>query len=327
MNATFKAAAIAAAALAALLASAGAAAQAYPAPGKTIRFVIGFPAGSTIDNVSRVVLDNIRTRTGAVILVDNKPGALGVLGVETVVKSPADGYTMMPASSATHSSGPYLSKAAQRFDAIDGFTHVGRAVRFDIVVVTNPAQGYTTANALIAAAKAKPNAVSYGYGSGTGQVSAAAFSRAAGVQALGVPYKGQPPALTDLIGGQINFVAADLGAVLAQVRAKNITAIALTSDKRSTILPDVPTAKELGLSGLNLTGWIGIAGPAKLPPDVVQWWTTQLNTAMAAAEVQERLRNMGIEPDLLTGEPFQRFVKEQHEAWGKQIRDAGIQPE
>lgn len=320
-------AARAALALAALLSAGAVSAQAYPAPGKTIRFVIGFPAGSTIDNVSRVVLDHIRTRTGAVIVVENKPGALGVLGVETVVKAPADGYTMMPASSATNSSGPYLSKAAQRFDAIDGFTHVGRAVRFDIVVVTNAAQGYTTANELIAAARAKPNGLSYGYGSGTGQVSAAAFARAANIQTLGVPYKGQPPALTDLIGGQINFVAADLGAVLSQVRAKNLNAVALTSDKRSTIVPNVPTAKELGLQGLDLTGWIGIAGPAKLPADVVQWWAAQLSTTMAAPDVQERLRTMGIEPDLLLGEPFQRFVKDQHEAWGKQIKDAGIQPE
>jgi tripartite-type tricarboxylate transporter receptor subunit TctC len=314
-------------AAATLVAATGASAQAYPAAGKTIRFVIGFPAGSTIDNVSRVVLDNIRTRTGATLIIENKPGALGVLGVETVAKAAADGYTMMPASSATHSSGPYLSKAAQRFDALNGFTHVGRVVRFDVVVVTSAAQGYQTAGQLIAAAKANPTAVSYGYGSGTGQVVAAAFSRAAKIQVLGVPYKGQPPALTDLIGGQVSFVAADLGAVLSQVRAKNLTAVALVSDKRSTILSDVPTAKEVGLGGLNLTGWIGVAGPAKLPPEVVQWWTTQLNTAMAAPEVNERLRNMGVEPDLLTGEPFQRFVKEQHEAWGQQIREAGIQPE
>jgi tripartite-type tricarboxylate transporter receptor subunit TctC len=312
---------------AALLASASALAEAYPTPGKLIRFVIGFPAGSTIDNVSRVVVDNIRARTGAMIVIENKPGALGVLGVETVVKAAPDGYTMMPSSSATNSSGPFLSKAAQRYDSVGGLTHVGRVVRFDVVVVSNPTQGYAIARDLIAAAKAKPKSLSYGYGSGTGQVVAAAFSRAAGIDVLGVPYKGQPPALNDLLGGQINFVAADLGAVLPQVRAGGLTAIALASNKRSTILTGVPTAKELGLNDMDLTGWIGIAGPAKLPADVVQWWQTQLTASMATPEVNERLRNMGMEPDLLTGAPFQRFVREQLDSWGKHIRDAGIQPE
>lgn len=314
-------------AAAALLTATGASAQAYPVPGKVIRFVIGFPAGSTIDNVSRVVLDNIRTRTGATIVIENKAGALGVLGVEAVAKAAPDGYTMMPASSATHSSGPYLSKAAQRFDAFNGFTHVGRVVRFDIVIVTGASHPYQTAGQLIAAAKADPASISYGYGSGTGQVAAAAFSRAAKIQVLGVPYKGQPAALTDLIGGQISFVASDLGAVLPQVRAKNLTAVALVSNKRSTILSEVPTAKELGLGGLDLTGWIGIAAPPRLPPDVEQWWSTQLSISMGAPEVIERLRNMGMEPDFLTGEPFRRFVKDQYDAWGQQIRAAGIQPE
>jgi tripartite-type tricarboxylate transporter receptor subunit TctC len=324
MNARHRTALLAATAL---LACAGAWAQAYPGPGKAIRFVIGFPAGSSIDNVSRVLLDNIRSRTGATIIIDNKPGALGMLGIDAVAKAPPDGYTMMPSSSATNSSGPYLSKAAQRYDLVNGLTHVGRVVRFDVVVVSSPAQGYASAGELIAAARAKPQSLSYGFGSGTGQVAAAAFSRAAGIQVLGVPYKGQPPALTDLIGGQVNFVAADLGAVLPQIRARNLTALAVASEKRSTIVANVPTFRELGFSGVDLTGWIGVSGPAHLPPEVTQWWSEQLAVSLAAPEVKERLRNMAMEPDLLTGEPFQQFVREQFEKWGRQIRDAGIQPE
>lgn len=302
-----------------------AAADGYP--NKNIRFVIGFPAGSTIDNVSRVVLDSIRSKTGATIVIENKPGALGVLGVESVVKAAPDGYTMMPSSSATNSSGPYLSKAAQKFDTVNDLTHVARIVRFDIAIVTNPAQGYATAQDLIKAASARPKAIAYGYGSGTGQVAAAAFSRAANIDVLAVPYKGQPLAVNDLLGGQINFVASDLGAVLSQVRARSLNAVALASDARSRILPNVPTSKELGLADLNLAGWIGIAGPAKLPADVVQWWNTHLAAALAAPEVIERLKTMGIEPDLLAGEPFQRFVRDQLLVWGKQIKSAGIEAE
>ncbi len=310
----------------ATLAIAGVAGAApYPEPGKTIKFIIGFPAGSTIDNVSRIVLDNIRERTGTPIVIDNRPGALGSLGVQALAKMPADGYALGPSSSATHSSGPYLSKHAAQLDALRDFTHIGRFVRFDVVIVTRSASAHTTAATLISDARAKPGLLSYGYGSGTGQVVAAAFTRTAGIKLLGVPYKGQPPALADLIGGHVDFVAADLGAVLPFVRARQLAAIALTSRQRSSILPDVPTAQELGLSGLDLSGWIGVAGPRGLPADVIAWWEDQLQQSLAAADVVERLRTMGIEPDPLIGAPFQTFVREQREDWGRQIRQAGIE--
>ncbi|OZI31797.1 hypothetical protein CAL29_28435 [Bordetella genomosp. 10] len=308
-------------------ASVAAGAAGYPQAGKPIRFVVGFPAGSSIDNVSRIVLDDIRARTGAEIIVENKPGALGVLGVDAVARASPDGYTMMPSSSATSSSGPHLSKAFQRYDALKDFTQVGRVVRFDVVIVTRTGGPLESARQLIAAARAKPDGVTSGYGSGTGQVVAAAFSRAAGARVLGVAYKGQPAAVTDLIGGRVDFVASDLGAVLAQIRAHKLNAVALMSGKRSTILTDVPTAQELELGKLDLTGWIGVAGPAGLPPEVMRWWTVQLSDTMRNAAVQERLRNIGMEPDPMTGAPLQEFVREQYESWGQQIRQAGIQPE
>lgn len=304
-----------------------ASAAVYPDPAKPIQFVVGFPAGSTIDNVSRVLLDNIRKRTGATIVVENKPGALGVIGMGIVAHAAADGYTMMPSSSATNSSGPYLSRAFQRYDAVKGFTHIGRVVRFDVVVVTSAARNYGSAKILIGTGKARPGTLTSGYGSGTGRVAAAAFSRAAGINVVAVPYKGQPAAITDLLGGRIDFVAADLGSVLPQIHAKTLNAIALVANQRSTILPNVPTAGELGLASLNLIGWIGISGPPKLPDYVVKWWTRQLQLAMADDKVAQRLRTMGMEPDVLTGQAFQDFVVSQHTTWGEQTQSAGIQPE
>lgn len=304
-----------------------ASAPAYPDPAKPIQFIVGFPAGSTIDNVSRLLLDNIRKRTGATIVVENKPGALGVIGLGLVAHAAPDGYTMMPSSSATNSSGPYLSKAFQRYDTVDGFTHVARVVRFDVAVVTSAAKQYGTAKALISAAKAKPGALSSGYGSGTGRVAAAAFSRAAGINVVAVPYKGQPAAITDLLGGRIDFVAADLGSVLPQIHAKKLDAVALVADKRSTILPEVPTGSELGLTGLNLVGWIGVSGPAKLPDYIVDWWTKQLKLAMADPDIGKRLLAIGMEPDLLTGPALQDFVVSQYKSWGAEIKSAGIKPE
>jgi tripartite-type tricarboxylate transporter receptor subunit TctC len=308
-----------------LAASAGALAQAYP--NKPIRYVIGYPAGSSIDVVSRIVLDDVRARTGSTIVIENRAGALGAIGIEAVARAAPDGYTLMPSSSATHSSGPHLSRALQKLEPVSSLSHVARMVRFDIAVVTSSAGPYKTAKALIDAGKAKPDALAYGYGSGTGQVSGAGFSHAAGIKARGIPYKGQPAAITDLLGGQVDFVASDLGAVLSFVKQGTLTAIALLADQRSSVLPNVPTAREVGLPNLGLVGWIGIDGPAKMPQEVTNWWAEQLKLSLASAAVQEKLRNIAMEPAGLYGDAFTQFVNTEYDRWGGYVRTAGIQPE
>jgi len=302
-------------------------AVAYPDTNKRIRFVVGFPAGSTIDNVSRVVLDDISARTGAVIVVDNKPGALGSIGSGEVVRSAPDGYTLMPSSSATNSSGPFLSKAFQQFSATDDFTHIARLVRFDVAIATSSNSEYKDAESLIKAASEKPGVINSGYGSGTGRVAAAAFSRAAEIQVQAIPYKGQPAAIVDLIGGRIDFVAADIGALAPQIKSGKLNAVALIAPKRSSILADVPTLQELGIKGVDLTAWIGIAGPAKLPDGVVAWWQEQLKQTMRSAKIQDQLRTIGMEPDVSIGKDFNSFVQTQYKAWGEQTKHAGIKPE
>lgn len=310
---------------ASLLAAACAVAQPYP--NKLIRFVVGFPAGSSIDVVSRIVLDDVHVRTGATLVIENRPGALGALGMDIVSRAAPDGYTLMPSSSATHSSGLHLARALQKLEPVSGLTHIARTVRFDIAVVTATSGPYRTARELIGAAKAKPQGLTYGFGSGTGQVSSAAFSHAAGIEVRPIPYKGQPAAVTDLLGGQIDFVSSDLGAVLAFLKQGTLTAVAVLAERRSPLLPSVPTAREAGLPAVVLGGWIGIDGPAKLPAEVTSWWTDQLRTTLAVAQVQEKLRAIGMEPALLAGEPFARFVEAEQERWGTHVRNAGIQSE
>ncbi|NML48553.1 tripartite tricarboxylate transporter substrate binding protein [Ramlibacter sp. G-1-2-2] len=310
---------------AALAATSAALAQAYPS--KPIRFVVGFPAGSSIDVTSRILLDDVRARTGATIVIDNKPGALGAIGVEQVERAPADGYTLMPSSSATHSSGPHLGKALQKLDPVKGLTHVARVSRFDIAVVTSKAGPYKSAKALIDAGQAKPDALTYGYGSGTGQVGSAAFSHAAGIQVRPIPYKGQPAAVTDLLGGRVDFVASDLGAILPFLKEGSLSGIAVLAERRSPLLPDVPTAREVGLTPVLLGGWVGFDGPAKLPPEVVTWWTEQLAQSLAVPAVQDKLRTIGMEGALLTGDAFAKFVDSEQERWGAHVRQAGIQAE
>ena len=313
--------------VAAVLLSGATCAPAQPYPAKAIRFVVGFPAGSSIDVVSRIVLDDVRARTGAIIVIENRPGALGALGMEVVSRADPDGYTLMPSSSATHSSGPHLSRVVQKLEPVSGLTHVARTVRFDVAVVTAAAGPYPNARALIDVARARPEALTYGFGSGTGQVGSAAFSHAAGIRVRPVPYKGQPAAVIDLIGGQIDFVSSDLGAVLALLKQGKLNAVALLAERRSALLPAVPTAQEAGLPAITLGGWIGIDGPARLPPEVSAWWADKLRATLGTPEVQEKLRAIGMEPGLLIGEAFVRFVETEHERWGSHARTAGIQPE
>ena len=303
----------------------GASAEEYPA--RPIRFMVGFPAGSSIDVVSRIVLDDIRARTNATIVVENHAGALGAPGVQLVEKADPDGYVLMPSSSATHSSGPRLLRALENLDPVGKLSHIGRLVTFDVAVVTNASGAYPDVKTLKAAAAGKPDALAYGYGSGTGQVSAAVFSQASGINARAIPYRGQPAAVSDLIGARIDFVASDLGAIMGFVQQGGLRPIAVMAEKRSSLLPDVPTTKELGIADAVITGWVGVDGPLNLPPAVAKWWAEQLQQSMASREVQEKLRRIGMDAAPLFGDAFVQYVRTEADRWGVYVKKAGIQAE
>lgn len=308
----------------AALACASAGAQEYPS--RPIRFVVAFPAGSGIDTMSRVMLDDIRKATNATFVMEYKPGALGQIGTDFTARAAPDGYTVMASSSATHSSGAQLAKNLP-YDPIRDFTHVGRLSRFDVALVVSPQQGFKTVADLVAQARRQPGKISYGFGSGTGRVVAAAFARSAGIDVLAVPYKGQPPALTDLMGGQINFVTADLAVIMPFVKSGRLDAIGIASAKRSALLPNVPTLTEAGIREVELAGWAGVSGPANMAREAVTWWSTQMNRVLASKEHVERLHALSLEGEPSSVEEFNQFVRAQHQVWGQRIRDAGIQPE
>lgn len=308
---------------AAMFALAAVAAQAEDYPAKPIRFVIPFPPGSGIDTMSRVLLDDLRKHTNATFVTDNRSGALGQIGTEVAARATPDGYTVMISSSATHSSGPQLVKKVP-YDPFRDFTHIVRLARFDVAMVVSPARGWKSAGEFIAAAKAKPEALTFGYGSATAQVTAASFNRAAGIQARGIPYKGQPLALTDLLGGQIDYVMADLAVILSHVKSGRLAAIALASSKRSAILPGVPTLSEQGVRDVELAGWVGISGPAGMAKEAVEWWTKHTNAALARGDFLERLNGVAVEGEPNTVPQFNAFVREQHQVWGTRIREAGV---
>ncbi len=298
-----------------------ASAQEYPI--RPIRVVVGFPAGSGIDSMARVMLDDIRKNTNATFVMEYKPGALGQIGTDFTAKAPADGYTVMVSSSATHSSGAQLAKSVP-YDALKDFTHIGRLSRFDVALVVSGQSGFKSMAELVAAAKKQPGKLSYGYGSGTARVVAAAFARAAGIDVLAVPYKGQPPALTDLMGGQIHFVMADLAVVMPHIKSGRLEALGVASSKRSALLPNVPTLTSLGVRDVELSGWAGISGPANMPREAVAWWSTQMNKVLASKDHADRLAVLSLEGEPNSVEEFNQWVRTQYDLWGKRIREAGI---
>ena len=310
------------------LSLAAASVSAQPYPSKPIRFIVGFSAGSSIDTASRLVLEEVRKRTGAVIVVENRPGALGTIATGAVAKAAPDGYTLMPSSSATHSSAPRLVKTVP-YDALKDFTQIAAVFRFDLLLAVNPSQSFNTVADLVTYAKKNPGKLNYGYGSATGQVGASAFSRAAGIEAQGIAYKGQPLALNDLAGGQLNFVMADVAATVPLMNAGKLRVLGIASDKRSTIVPNIPTLAEVGIKDVELPGWVGFAGPAGMPADIVAWWTKHVTEALAQKDVVDRMRSMGLEPVTsgLSGEPFAKFVRQQYDVWGRHIQAAGLKPE
>ena len=313
------------AALAALTLATAGAAQAQAYPNKPVRFITGFAAGSSIEVMTRLITDDINKRTGAVFVIEQKPGALGIIGMEAVAKAAPDGYTLMPASSATHSSGPQLTKL-QTPDPVKDFTHLALADTFSVMLVVNAASGIKTPAQLIEAAKrAKLN---FGYGSATGQVGGSAFARAAGIGDLvtGVPYKSQPLAVTDLLGGHVQFAASDIPSVAPHIRSGKLNALGVSGDKRTSLFPDVPTWTEAGVKA-ELIGWVGFAGPAGLNEEVRNWWVRNMGIALTSKAVTDQLKNMGVEPANLSGPALSKLVADQYQVWGRHIREAGIKPE
>lgn len=296
-------------------------------PSRPVRFVVPFPAGSGTDTMSRMLLEEVRKAVpSATFVVENRPGALGAIGTEHVVRSAADGYTVMMSSSATHSSGPQLVKKPA-YDALKDFTHLARLATFDVAMLVSTTQPWKSVAEFVADARRRPDALTYGYGSATAQVAAASFVRSARLQVRGVPYKGQPPALTDLIGGQISFVMADLGVALPHVQAGRLLPVAVAAPRRSSVLPAVPTFSELGIADVELQGWVGVSGPAGLPAEVVDWWSRQVGAAAQGRELAERLAGMSVDAAPLPASAMNEMVGAQFGVWGRRIRDAGIEPE
>jgi len=310
---------------AAVLVSGAALAQAYPS--KPVKIVVPFAAGSGTDIVARITAEELGKALGGSFVVDNKPGASAQIAAEFVAKAAPDGYTLFITTNTSHSANPSLFKKLP-YDPIKDFTPVARTIYLPFTLVVDPKLPIKSVTELVAYAKASPGKVSYAYGNSTGQVAGATLSQMGRIDTIAVPYKSTPPAMTDIIGGSVAYMFVDLAAGRAQMQAGKLRPIAVSTEKRSTLLPDVPAVAETpGFAGFDLTSWGGMLAPAGMPRDIVDKLNAELRKIYARADVRERLGPIGAEPNTSSPEEMAEFLKVQLASWSKKIKDAGIQPE
>lgn len=299
-------------------------AQSWPA--KPVKIIVAYPPASTMDILARMLATELQGELGGNFLVENKPGAAGRIGAEFVVKAPADGYTLFISGNSTHSVNPSLYKQLG-YDALKDFTHITRISTMPYAIAVGPKVRARTMQEFTSEARAKRGGLNYGYGSPAAQVAAVAFASLERFEAVGVSYKGQPPAITDLIGGQIDFLMADLPVLVPHVKAGNLKALGVFSGQRSPLLPDIPTMSEAGVKGFNLAAWIGLSGPAGMPPAVVNLLSGALGKILVQPKVTQQLVQLGMEHAPNTPAEFTAFVGEQLGIWGKRVRDAQLKAE
>lgn len=300
-------------------------AQAWPS--KPLRMIVPFGPGSASDILARLLADELRPALGQSVVVDNRPGASAQIAAEAVARAAPDGYTIFLTTNTSHSANPYLFRKLP-YDPVRDFTPLGRVCFFPFVLAVDSRLPIRTPQELVQYAKANTGKVSYAFGNSTGQVAAAALNRLAGLGATAVPYKSTPQAMTDIMGGQVAFMFVDLASSGPHVKSGRLRAIAVSTDARTAIAPDLPTLREtLGIQGFDLSAWVGVFGPAGLPADIAERLSNELLAITRRPQIRERIEGMGGESAPASGAELGRYVVQQLDVWRTKVRDAGIDPE
>jgi tripartite-type tricarboxylate transporter receptor subunit TctC len=314
-----------------ILAAAGAAlfspalrADTYPT--RPVTLVAPFGPGSGSDTVCRVIADPLGAALKQTVVVDDRPGANGALAALYVARSAPDGYTLLLGTNSPMSAVPFLMKNVS-YDPVKDFTPVSRVGSFTLMLVVHPSVPGNTVKDLIDYAKANPGKLSIASANTSGIVAGETLKHWAGIDMLHVPYKSTPQALQDVLAGRVSMMFADLTTGLPHVQAGALRALALTRLRRSTLVPDLPTLDEAGVTGFDMDSWGGIVAPAGTPPEIVTRLNAELRKIIASPEVKMRLANVGFEAFSSSPEEFADYIKAQLGHWGKMVKDAGIQPE
>ena len=298
-------------------------------PGKPIRLVAPYAAGGPIDISARLLSAKLQEALGQPVIVENRPGAGGNLGVEQVAKSAPDGYTLVIGAIATHAINPTLMGSVP-YDPIRDFRHVALMVQVPNVLIVNLELPARNVKELVALAKSRPGRLDFASGStgSTGHLAGELFKGMTGTYMVHIPYKGAAPAVLDLMAGRVHLMFDNLASALPNVRAAKVRALAVTTLKRSSFLPELPTLDESGLKGFDMTTWWGVMAPGKTPQPVVERLNAEIFKALDSPDVKERLRSMGSDtPAIRTPEQFTAFVAAEQKTYSELVKRSGAKPD
>jgi tripartite-type tricarboxylate transporter receptor subunit TctC len=300
------------------------AASAQPYPSRPVRIVVPLSPGGFADTPARMLAPRLSDQLGRQFFIENKPGAGGTIGADFVAKSPPDGYTLL-LTGTPHVIGAHLYKKLP-YDALKDFTNIALIASGPYALVVNPQKlPVSSVRELVALAKSQPGKIDFASsGNGSAQhLVGALFNSMAGVELNHVPYKGSGPAMQDLIGGQVGVSFAGVPNVLGHVKAGRLKALGVTTPRRWSELPEIPTLAEAGVPGYEATLWLNIAGPAGMPGEIVQRLRSEINKALQDPEVRKNFHGAGVEATSLGPQELERFMHAEYEKWGKVVRDTG----
>ncbi len=295
-------------------------------PSKPITIVVPFGPGSATDTITRVVGQHLSVALKQTVVVENRPGANGALSALYVARSAPDGYTLFMSTNSPHSAVPFLMKNVA-YDPVKDFAAITRMGSYTLMLCIHPSIPAKSVKELIEYAKANPGKLSFASGNTSGVVAGETLKHWAEIDMLHVPYKSAPPALNDVLAGRVSMMFTDLTTGLPHVKAGTLRALAVTRLKRSTLIPELPTMDEAGVTGFDMDSWAGIFVPAHTPQDIVTLLNTELRKIIDSPDVKSKLGNVGFEAFSSSPKELDDFVKVQLGKWGKMIKDAGIEPE
>jgi tripartite-type tricarboxylate transporter receptor subunit TctC len=299
-------------------------AQAQSYPSKPVRWIIPFPPGGGTDVISRTLAQKLTELWGQQVVADNRPGSGGTIGLAAAAKLPADGYNLVLGQLANVAIAPALYPKLQ-YDPVKDFTPVTLALTSPLILVVHPSVPAKNVKELIALARAKPDAITFGSpGNGTtGHLATEIIKSAGKVKMVHIPYKGAVPAFTGLLGGEIAVYMSSIQPAMPMLKAGRVRALGVTGARRIATLPDVPTIGETGLPGYEVTNWYGVMGPAGIPKDVLTKLHGDVVKVMTQPDVQQRFQGEGGDATPNTPEQFATFIRNEIVKWGKAVRESG----
>ena len=300
--------------------------QAQEYPKHYITLIVPLAPGSGTDAIARLVGARLGGVLGTQIVVENKVGANGVIGTTAAARSAPDGYTLLVGGTTTHAGNPNLMKNIT-YNPVTDYTPVGQLGVYPYALLVSGTSKYTTMAELVDAAKTKPGALSFAYANALGQLSGEMLKRRAGIDLTAVAYRGSPQAITDIIGGRVTMMFVDTTPAIAQIQAGTVRPLAVTTEHRTDLLPNVPTMAEAGLGGPRVEAWNGLFAPAKTPKPIIDKLSAALTQVLSQPDLKKQMEAIGFEAEPSTPEAFGKRVADEVALWATLTKQAGLEPE